>query len=134
MITGGSGMLGYMHAEAIASAGGVPVLLDLAAADPQGKAERLEKEYGVEAIGFGCDITDPDDVSSAMATVMAKLRRVDILINNAANNPKIEGSTGAAWSRLEDFPLEVWEADLAVGLTGAFLCSRVFGSEMARRK
>ena len=37
------------------------------------------------------------------------------------------------WSRLENFPLEVWNDDLRVGLTGAFLCSRVFGSEMAKR-
>jgi NAD(P)-dependent dehydrogenase (short-subunit alcohol dehydrogenase family) len=60
--------------------------------------------------------------------------RVDILINNAANNPKVESASGQAWSRLENFPLDVWKADIAVGLTGAFLCSRVFGTEMAKRK
>jgi NAD(P)-dependent dehydrogenase (short-subunit alcohol dehydrogenase family) len=27
----------------------------------------------------------------------------------------------------------VWNADIAVGLTGAFLCSRIFGQEMAKR-
>jgi NAD(P)-dependent dehydrogenase (short-subunit alcohol dehydrogenase family) len=36
-------------------------------------------------------------------------------------------------SRLETFPLSQWQADIAVGLTGALLCSRVFGGEMARR-
>jgi NAD(P)-dependent dehydrogenase (short-subunit alcohol dehydrogenase family) len=58
---------------------------------------------------------------------------VDILINNAANNPKVESDGSRAWSRLENFPLEVWDDDLRVGLTGAFLCSRVFGAEMAKR-
>jgi NAD(P)-dependent dehydrogenase (short-subunit alcohol dehydrogenase family) len=55
------------------------------------------------------------------------------LINNAANNPKMEARDGKNFARLENFPLDVWEADIRVGLTGAFLCSRVFGSEMARR-
>ena len=36
--------------------------------------------------------------------------------------------------RLENFPLEQWDADIAVGLTGAFLCARVFGSAFAAQK
>ena len=56
-----------------------------------------------------------------------------ILINNAANNPKMESADSRNFSRVEFFPMETWDADLAVGLTGAFLCSRVFGSEMAAR-
>jgi NAD(P)-dependent dehydrogenase (short-subunit alcohol dehydrogenase family) len=67
-----------------------------------------------------------------LAEVLGRFGRVDILINNAARNPKVEGGD-TAWSRLENLPLAQWEADLAVGLTGAFLCSRVFGAEMARR-
>ncbi len=69
-----------------------------------------------------------------MDAVLARYQRVDILINNAANNPKMEGSASVAWTRLENFPLDLWQADLAVGLTGAFLCSRVIGGEMARRR
>jgi len=65
--------------------------------------------------------------------ILDRFGRLDILINNAANNPKMEARNGKNFARLEDFPLDTWEADLRVGLTGAFLCSRVFGSEMARR-
>jgi NAD(P)-dependent dehydrogenase (short-subunit alcohol dehydrogenase family) len=36
------------------------------------------------------------------------------------------------WTRLENFPLDIWLADIAVGLTGAFLCARTFGAAMAR--
>ena len=38
VITGGAGLLGYKHAEVIARAGGIPVLVDLAAAQPETKA------------------------------------------------------------------------------------------------
>jgi len=69
-----------------------------------------------------------------LAAVLEKFDRVDILINNAANNPKMENKADVEFSRLEFFPLEQWDADLNVGLKGAFLCSQVIGSEMARRK
>ena len=35
-------------------------------------------------------------------------------------------------SRLENFAIDQWNLEVAVGLTGAFLCSQVFGVAMAR--
>jgi NAD(P)-dependent dehydrogenase (short-subunit alcohol dehydrogenase family) len=134
IITGGAGLLGQKHAEVIASAGGRPVLVDLPAAESETKAKELAAKYGVDALGCVADITKRDQVQAVLDTVLARWGRVDILINNAANNPKVESSLGLAWSRLESFPLALWEADIAVGLTGAFLCSQIIGSEMARRK
>lgn len=134
IITGGAGLLGRKHAEVLARFGGQPVLVDLPTADPETKAKQLAQQFGVVAMGSRVDITRPDQVRELLDTVMARFGRVDILINNAANNPKVESPTGLAWSRLENFPLAVWDADLAVGLTGAFLCSQVIGAEMARRK
>ena len=132
MITGGAGLLGYYHADILAAAGAIVILLDLAAADPQSAAERLSSQRGVRAMGIVVDITCPADLDKASAEIIDVYGRIDILINNAANNPKVESASGSSWSRLENLPLEVWEADLRVGLTGAFLCSRIFGSEMAK--
>ncbi len=59
--------------------------------------------------------------------------RVDILVNNAAIDPKMKGGAGMVESsRLENFPLEQWNVQVAVGLTGAFLCSQAFGTQMAQ--
>ncbi len=133
IITGGAGLLGYHHGAILASAGARVVLLDLPAANPQARASQLEDEYGSETFGLTTDITSEASLEHARAQILGKFGRVDILINNAANNPKVEdGNT--TWSRLENFPLDVWEADIRVGLTGAFLCSRLFGAEMAKRK
>jgi NAD(P)-dependent dehydrogenase (short-subunit alcohol dehydrogenase family) len=134
VITGGAGLLGAKHAEIIAEAGGTPVLIDLAAANPAARAEAISREFQIPALGLAGDITDLTQVESMRDAILGRFERIDILINNAANNPKMETREGRNFSRLEDFPVEIWEADLRVGLTGAFLCSRVFGTEMARRK
>jgi len=133
VITGGAGLLGTKHAEAIAFAGGIPVLLDLPEAQPGKKAEILCRTFRCKAIGIEVDISDENSVTRAKDQILNEYSTLDILINNAANNPKMEGTPGKQWSRLENFSLEIWDADLRVGLTGAFLCSRVFGSEMAKR-
>ena len=133
IITGGAGLLGRQHAAAIISAGGIPVLVDLPLADPASVAQALAQAQEGHAVGLEADVTREDDVRTMLDKVLAQFGRVDILINNAANNPKMEDPAGLAWSRIENFPMEVWEADLAVGLTGAFLCCKVIGSEMARR-
>ena len=133
VITGGAGLLGVRHGEAIASAGGTPVLADLRGEDASAQAAGIAKAFGVPAMGVACDITRPESVAALLATVRSTYARVDILVNNAANNPKVEGS-GKDFSRLENFPLVQWNADVAVGLTGAFLCSQIIGGALAAQQ
>lgn len=134
IITGGAGLLGVQHGEAIAELGGIPVLVDLDEDRARYEAEKMAKAYAVAAQGMATDITQPEQVAALKDRVLDRLGRVDILINNAANNPKMENKDDAIshWSRLEHFPMEVWQQDFSVGLTGAFLCSQQFGTEMAR--
>lgn len=130
VITGGAGLLGQQHADAISTAGGIPVLVDIR----QLPEEPLRSRFGPESCSISADITDPSSVRSVLDHVLSRYGRVDILINNAANNPKVENPPDLKKSRFECFPLDQWHADLAVGLTGAFLCSQIIGAEMARRK
>ena len=133
IVTGGAGLLGYHHADVLAAAGAHVVLLDLPAADPASRAAQLTAAHGVECLGLIADITNESSLAEIRSQTIQKFGTIDILINNAANNPKVEDTKGQTWSRLENFPLDVWDADIRVGLTGAFLCSRVFGAEMAKR-
>jgi NAD(P)-dependent dehydrogenase (short-subunit alcohol dehydrogenase family) len=133
VVTGGAGLLGVKHAEAIAAAGGTPVLLDISADAAQERAAHIARTFSVDALGLDADITSLRELEGALDRVLRRYGRIDILINNAANNPKMEREGGASWSRLENFTIDQWNEDLAVGLTGAFLCARIFGGEMARR-
>jgi NAD(P)-dependent dehydrogenase (short-subunit alcohol dehydrogenase family) len=134
IITGGTGLLGQQHAEAIARAGGIPVLADIRIIGVDPQSREWKERFGGQACAIQTDITDSESVKKLLEAVLAKFGRVDILVNNAANNPKMENKADVEFSRLEFFPLEQWDADLNVGLKGAFLCSQVIGSEMARRK
>jgi NAD(P)-dependent dehydrogenase (short-subunit alcohol dehydrogenase family) len=134
IVTGGAGLLGYHHGAILAAAGAHVVLIDLPIADPAGRASQLAAAHGIECLGCGGDITNEAGLEVIRDQVLQRFGRIDILINNAANNPKVEETAGKTWSRLENFPLETWDADIRVGLTGAFLCSRIFGVEMAKRR
>ena len=112
VITGGAGLLGKMHAEAVREAGGSPVLTDV--------VEDSDCYY--------MDVTDKNSIEDFVNS----LDKVDVLINNAALNPKM--STKDETNRFEDFDLEKWNKSLQVNLTGAFLCSQVFINKMIKDK
>jgi NAD(P)-dependent dehydrogenase (short-subunit alcohol dehydrogenase family) len=134
IITGGAGLIGPKHAEVIANYGGIPVIVDLPHQKPEKKAEELSVAFGKIVAGYSADITQQHQVQGLLDYVLHNYGRVDILINNAANNPKVESSGISGWERFENFPLSKWDEDLDVVLKGSFLCCQVIGSHMARQK
>ena len=134
VVTGATGLLGRKHAEAIAAYGGHPVLLDLSLEEVTVLANELNKQYGVNAVGYQVDITDEARIEENVKELLGKYGRIDGLVNNAANNPKVEESSDKNFSRLENFPVDIWNQDVAVGLTGAFLCAKHYGYEIAKNE
>ena len=134
IITGGAGFLGPKHAEVIAYYGGIPVLVDLPQQEPEIKAKELSETFGKPVNGYAADVTQPEEIQGLLDWVLEKYSRVDILVNNAANNPKVEANGLTDGTRFESFPLSIWDEDLNVVLKGSFLCCQIIGSEMARRK
>ena len=132
IITGATGLLGRKHAEAIACYGGTPILLDLSQDIIDEFTNELNAEYNTNAIGFVIDITNEQAVESNAKLLVDKFGKIDGLVNNAANNPKVEDSKEINFSRLENFPLDIWNDDISVGLTGSFLCSKHYGEKIAQ--
>lgn len=133
IITGGAGLLGVQHANVIAEMGGKAVIWDIDDSKVTIEAKNISERFDVNCIGMTVDITNPDQVKEGLKDVVSLLGKVDILINNAANDPKVKNDQDTAWSRLENFSVEMWNKDISVGLTGAFLCSQVVGTYMAQR-
>ena len=132
VITGASGLLGRKHAEAVAAFDGIPVLLDLSQDLLEEQAAMLRQRYSVNAAGFSVNITDETQVKNNAALLIKKFGKIDGLVNNAANNPKVEDNLEKNFSRLENFQLDMWNQDIEVGLTGAFLCVKHYGHEIAQ--
>lgn len=132
LITGGAGLLGPKHAEAIAEAGGTAVILDVNKSMIEKVLKKMKAKFLNSIGGICCDITKENSIRRALGESFKRYGRVDALINNAANDPKVaSGVTAKALMRFENLPLQAWEADLAVGLTGAFLCSQIVGHHLA---
>ncbi len=134
VITGGAGLLGIQHAEAILDAGGRVVLIDINEAKLASAVLSLSAKLTGRAnriCGYPFDITDEEAVLSGVARISRNFGSIDILINNAANDPKLEDG-GKNLTRLENFPMQVWQDDFNVGVTGAFLMSREIGQRMAK--
>ena len=135
IITGGAGLLGKQHATAVLEGKGIPVLLDISDISLKKAKIELENKYkGQNVIIYKTDITNENELSQICETILREVGHVDILINNAANNPKMEEHS-KNWGniRFDNFPLDIWMNDIAVGLTGSFLCSKVFGKAMEKQ-
>ncbi len=132
VITGATGLLGTQHAEAVACYGGTPILLDLNQESLDNLTFTLNKKYNTNAEGFVVDITDEVSIKKNAKLLIHKYKKIDGLVNNAANNPKVENNNELNFSRLENFPISIWSDDLNVSLTGSYLCSKIYGYEISK--
>ena len=133
LVTGGAGLLGIQHAAAILDVGGSVVVTDLEQKDLDSAVKTLSKSFNrVKIHAHKMDITKEENIKETLFELSKQGMRIDVLINNAAIDPKVDAESGVGGSsRLENFDLNQWSLQLDVGLTGAFLCTKYFGSAMA---
>lgn len=136
VVTGAAGLLGRQHSTALLEVNANLVLLD------KDKNSVIQVAHELNQLGFSgkilnyeIDITNESKVQAVNDDLLAKKISISVLINNAAINPKYEVlAEGKNGSRVEDFDLLDWDLQLDVGLKGAFICSKVFGSNMAKQR
>lgn len=137
LVTGGGGLLGRKHTEALAEMGARVLVGDISMTS----AEHVAKEVCLlfpqaQVVPIHLDVTSWDSITAVSETIDSQFSGLNILINNAAIDPKVKGRLNGFDhpSRVEGFPIEQWQREVDVGLTGTFLCCKKFGSRMANSK
>jgi len=128
LVTGAGGLLGPKHAEAIVEHGGSVILTDHHFDRVEYQAHRINKKYGQgSATAYHMDVTDPISVQAVVDLV----DRIDILINNAAKDPKVKkGGHLTPSSRFETMTPEYWTEGVDAALNGTFYCSQAVANKM----
>ena len=134
LITGSSGLLGVEHTVALLELGATVVMTDV-------NEKSLVTAYNSLLNADNEDhlfckvmnVTSKGNIQDVANELQKDGINIDILINNAAIDPKVQADSVVETSRLENFLIDDWDFQLKVGLTGAMLCSKIFGQGMAKR-
>lgn len=130
VITGAAGLLGKHHAEAIAEAGGIPVLIDINALALTDAVENL-KTKGFSAIPIVCDVLNEMEVKSIIEKLEAQGLHPTALVNNVAANPAMN-KKNIDTNDFASYPSDIWDNHIEIGIKAAFLFSRAFGPYFAK--
>lgn len=126
LVTGSTSGIGLGVAEALASAGANVVLNGIGdAVAIEALRARLAAEHGVTVRFFDADVTRPPAIEAMFEAVLAEFGSIDILVNNA-------GIQHVA--PIDEFPVEKWDAIIAVNLSAAFHTTRLALPAMKRKR
>jgi len=132
LITGAGGLLGPKHAEALIECGAYVVMTDHHEERAVEKAAILNDKYGkkVAAANY-MDVTNKKWVED----VFSRYENIDILINNAAKDPKVKKGGGLKPdSRFETMSEDYWAEGINAAINGTFICSQVAANKMLQAK
>ncbi len=125
LVTGSTSGIGLAVARIFAANGANVVINGFGDRDAIEKERSgIESEFGVACRYSGADMTKPDEIAAMMAEAESVFGGVDILVNNAGIQHV---------SPVEDFPVEKWDAIIAINLSSAFHTTRAAVPGMKKR-
>ncbi len=127
IVTGGAHGLGRVFTDGLARAGATVAVLDIA--DGETAASAINKDLGTAAcFGLETDVSDEASVKAAVAGVLGRTGRIDILVNNAAVYSSLPLAGFA------DIDVALWDKVMAVNLRGPFLMVKHVAPAMISRR
>jgi len=126
LVTGSTSGIGLAIARALAQDGANLVINGFGnAADIEKERAGLEREFGIKAIYSPADMTRPAEIAEMIATAEKTFGSLDVLVNNA----------GIQYvANIEDFPIDKWDAIIAINLSSSFHTIRAAVAGMKKRK
>ena len=125
LVTGASRGIGRAVALALASQGAKVVVNYARSEEAAAQVVSEITEAGGEAIALQADVSQAEAVDSLIEQTVAKLKRLDVLVNNAG----ITRDTLLMRMKPED-----WQAVIDLNLTGVFLCTRAVSKIMLKQR
>ncbi|MBU9726482.1 SDR family NAD(P)-dependent oxidoreductase [Diplocloster modestus] len=125
LVTGASKGLGKMFANTLAKAGAKVCLFSFEKDDLL-RTEQEMKEAGYDCMSFLGDITHEDEVQQCVDEIIARYGKLDILVNNAG--------IGRCNKTPDNTSLQEWERVIDINVNGSFICAKIAGKEMLKRK
>ncbi len=122
LVTGAAKGIGAAAAGRLARAGATVALADR----NLGGAEACAAQIGRQAFAVEMEVTERASVEAAVAAVLGRTGRIDVLVNNAG----IGGRAAPLWEQTD----EDWQACLSINLTGVFYCCRAVIPHMRARR
>lgn len=133
IITGSAGLLGQSHSEALAEMGYNLILTDNDKIALKKQYKYLSKKFkNIKILSYRMDVTSEKSVMKTYNTIDKKKIKLKVLINNAALDSKVSGDKVLKSNFFENFSIKQWNNEIKVGLTGAFICSKIFSKNFVK--
>ena len=130
IVTGGIGILGKQFCRILSEFGANVAVVDIRQDLANDFALELESAYGNRAMGFYCDVTNPDSVEKMVNDVVYSFGGINILHNNAAGK---SNDLNQFFAPFEEYKLEQWDEIMRVNIGGMFLVAKQVGKIMIKQ-
>lgn len=125
LITGATHGLGMAMASGLGVAGAKLVINGNSSQEKIDKAVEYYRQSGFDAVGYRFNVTDENEVESAVSQIETDVGPIDVLVNNAGIIRRVP---------LLEMPLDEWEQVIRTDLTSVFIVSRSVVKRMVERK
>ena len=130
VVTGAVGILGKHFCKGLAEFGAQVAVVDLDLEKCTAFAAELERDYGTQALGVVCDVSDPASVKNMVDQVVSRFGAIHVLHNNAASK---SADLDAFFASTEQYSLHEWRKVMSVNIDGMFLVAQAVGGQMQKQ-